>query len=113
MRGYVQRLLRGQYQVVTVPDGEAALQSARARRPDLILSDIMMPRMDGFGLLKAIREEETLKNIPVILLSARAGEEPRIEGLAAGADDYLIKPFSARELLRSEEHTSELQSHVN
>jgi PAS domain S-box-containing protein len=99
MRAYVQRLLRAQYQVIPVSDGEAALRSARERSPDLILSDVMMPRMDGFGLLKAVREDEALKDIPVILLSARAGEESRVEGLNAGADDYLIKPFSARELL--------------
>jgi PAS domain S-box-containing protein len=99
MRGYVQRLLRSHYEVATVSDGEAALRSARERSPDLILCDIMMPRTDGFGLLKAIREDEALKHIPVILVSARAGEESRVDGLNAGADDYLIKPFSARELL--------------
>jgi PAS domain S-box-containing protein len=99
MRQYVQRLLREQYEVVAVADGESALKSARERRPDLILSDVMMPRMDGFELLRAVRADEDLKNIPVILLSARAGEESRVEGLDAGADDYLVKPFSARELV--------------
>src|SRR5215475_8871064 len=68
-------------------------------RPDLILSDVMMPRLDGFGLLKAVRADETLRDIPFILLTARAGEESRIEGLEAGSDDYLVKPFVARELL--------------
>src|SRR5262249_19428117 len=67
--------------------------------PDLLIADVMMPRLDGFGLLKALRADESLKQIPVLMLSARAGEESRIEGLAAGADDYLVKPFSARELL--------------
>jgi PAS domain S-box-containing protein len=99
MRQYVRRLLSDQYEVVAVEDGEAALRSVHERRPDLILSDVMMPRLDGFGVLQAIRSEESLRGIPVILLSARAGEESRIEGLRSGADDYLVKPFSARELL--------------
>jgi PAS domain S-box-containing protein len=99
MREYVHRLLRDQYEVVAVSDGESALKSARRRRPDLILSDIMMPRMDGFELLRTMRADEDLKNIPLILLSARAGEQSRVDGLDAGADDYLVKPFSARELL--------------
>ena len=99
MREYVQRLLREQYEVVSVADGEAALKSARERRPDLILSDVMMPQMDGFELLRTVRSDKDLEGVPVILLSARAGEESRIEGLHARADDYLVKPFSARELL--------------
>ncbi|MGB9460336.1 MAG: ATP-binding protein [Candidatus Acidiferrum sp.] len=99
MRDYVQRLLRGQYEVTAVADGETALKNARERHPDLILSDIMMPRLDGFELLRRVRADKDLKSIPVILLSARAGEESRVEGLDAGADDYLVKPFSARELL--------------
>jgi PAS domain S-box-containing protein len=99
MRAYMQRLLGEEYEVEAVADGESALEMARERRPDLIVSDIMMPRLDGFGLLRALRADEALKSIPVILLSARAGEESRIEGLHTGADDYLVKPFSARELL--------------
>ena len=100
MRDYVCRLLEAQgYTVEAVGDGEAALAAARARVPNLILSDVMMPRLDGFGLLRAIRGEAALAETPVILLSARAGEEAKIEGLDAGADDYLIKPFAARELL--------------
>jgi PAS domain S-box-containing protein len=99
MREYVRRLLREQYEVLAVADGESALKSAREQRPDLILSDIMMPRLNGFELLRAVRADRDLKSIPVILLSARAGEESRVEGLDAGADDYLVKPFSARELL--------------
>ncbi len=82
-----------------VADGDAALARARAAPPDLILSDIMMPGLDGYQLLQALRADERTRGIPVIFLSARAGEESRIEGLSAGADDYLIKPFSARELL--------------
>ena len=82
-----------------MPDGEAALAAARQRPPDLILTDVMMPRLDGFGLLRELRADPRTSGIPVILLSARAGEESRVEGMQAGADDYLVKPFSARELL--------------
>ncbi len=99
MRQYVARLLAEHYEVETVADGQAALETARLRPPSLILSDVMMPRLDGFQLLKALREDERARRIPVVLLSARAGEESRVEGMNAGADDYLIKPFSARELL--------------
>ena len=100
MRGYVQRLLTAEgFDVHAVNDGEAALQAIRQRPPDLLLSDVMMPRLDGFGLLRAIRADEHLRQMPVILLSARAGEEARVEGLEAGADDYLVKPFAARELV--------------
>ena len=74
-------------------------ESALRELPDLVLTDVMMPRLDGFGLLKALRGNAQTSAVPVILLSARAGEESRVEGLAAGADDYLIKPFSARELV--------------
>jgi DNA-binding response OmpR family regulator len=99
MREYVRRLLRGRYEVEAVPDGEAALAAARALPPELVLADVMMPRMDGFKLLRELRADLRTRAIPVILLSARAGEESRVDGLQAGADDYLIKPFSARELL--------------
>jgi signal transduction histidine kinase len=99
MRDYVSRLLHPAYDIQSVRDGREALHAARATRPDLILSDVMMPRLDGFGLLAAIRADADLRDLPVILLSARAGEEARLEGLDAGADDYLVKPFSARELL--------------
>lgn len=98
MRQYVSRLLSKHLHVEAVADGAAALDAIRAHRPDLVLTDVMMPELDGFGLLKAIREDAELRDLPVIMLSARAGEEARIEGLDAGADDYLIKPFSAREL---------------
>ena len=99
MREYVARLLESQYEVHAVPDGEAALHAMWQRRPDLLLSDVMMPRLDGFGLLTAIRADPDLRDVPVILLSARAGEEAHVEGLEAGADDYLVKPFAARELI--------------
>ncbi len=99
MREYVSRILSPRYEVIAVGDGAAALEEARRSRPDLILSDVMMPRLDGFGLLSALRADSSTLNVPVILLSARAGEEARNEGMQAGADDYLVKPFSARELL--------------
>ena len=99
MRDYVRRLLAPRYDVETVADGEAALAAIRNVRPDLLLTDVMMPRMDGFELLRNIRADEALKSLPVVLLSARAGEEARIEGIEAGADDYLTKPFSAREMV--------------
>ena len=89
----------GRCEVQTVADGQEALEAIRANRPDLILTDVMMPNLDGFGLLRAIRSDAELRDIPVIMLSARAGEESRVEGLDAGADDYLVKPFSARELI--------------
>ena len=98
MREYIRRLLTG-YDVVAVADGAAALRSARARRPDLVLTDVMMPGIDGLELMREFRADPDLSYVPVILLSARAGEESRIEGLEAGADEYLVKPFSARELL--------------
>jgi PAS domain S-box-containing protein len=80
-------------------DGLQALEVTRKLRPVLVLADVMMPKLDGFGLLRAIREDSSLASTPVILVSARAGEESRVEGLEADADDYLIKPFAARELL--------------
>ena len=99
MREYLRRLMETRYDVAAVADGEEALAAIRAQRPDLVLTDVMMPGLDGFGLLRAIRGDDDLRDLPVILLSARAGEEASVEGLQAGADDYLIKPFSARELL--------------
>jgi signal transduction histidine kinase len=99
MREYVRRLLAAHYDVLAVTDGQEAFRTAAEHRPELVLTDVMMPRLDGFGLLKALRADPRTAAIPVIMLSARAGEEARVEGLEAGADDYLIKPFSARELL--------------
>ena len=99
MRQYVTDLLGRHYDVITVPDGQAALEAARTSLPDLVLSDIMMPRLDGFGLLRELRADERTARLPIILLSARTGEEAAVGGLDAGADDYLAKPFSARELL--------------
>lgn len=99
MREYMRRLLGNRHAVELAGDGVEALAAVRARRPDLVLTDVMMPRLDGFGLLRSIREDAGLRDLPVILVSARAGEEASVEGLSAGADDYLVKPFSARELI--------------
>jgi signal transduction histidine kinase/DNA-binding NarL/FixJ family response regulator len=99
MRGYVHRLLADLFDVITATDGEDAYQKTQQFKPDLILTDVMMPKLDGFGLLQKVRGHRELKNIPVIFLSARAGDEAKVEGLDAGADDYIVKPFSARELV--------------
>jgi len=99
MREYVRRLLAQRYDVVTASDGAEALAKVREHRPDLVLTDVMMPNVDGFELLRRLRSDARTETIPVIMLSARAGEEARVEGLDAGADDYLTKPFSARELM--------------
>ncbi|ANB04411.1 histidine kinase [Streptomyces ambofaciens] len=100
MREYLTRLLDGAgYQVDTVDDGLAALEAVRADAPDLVISDVMMPGLDGLGLVAALRTDPRTVSVPVVLLSARAGQEASIEGLQAGADDYLVKPFAAAELL--------------
>lgn len=99
MRDYVYRLLSSQFEVINAVDGEDAFKKILQHKPQLLLTDIMMPKLDGFGLLKKIRSEIETRSIPVIFLSARAGEEAKVEGLDAGADDYLVKPFSARELI--------------
>ncbi|GAB3344881.1 ATP-binding protein [Lysobacter tyrosinilyticus] len=99
MREYLVRLLSPRYDVEAVVDGEEALARALQQPPDLVLSDVMMPRMDGVTLLRRLREEPATATIPVVLLSARAGEEAIVAGLETGADDYLVKPFSARELI--------------
>ena len=99
MRDYLCNLLQSHWRIEAVGNGVEALESVRANPPDLILSDVMMPQLDGFGLLTALRSDDASKDIPFFLLSARSGEEARLEGLAAGADDYLVKPFSSRELI--------------
>ncbi len=97
-REHVARILGQQYDVVVAKDGQQALELIRQHPPDLLLADIMMPRFDGFELLRAIRTDDTTRTLPVIFISARDGEELRVEGLEAGADDYLVKPFTAIEL---------------
>ncbi|HEV8494671.1 MAG TPA: ATP-binding protein, partial [Candidatus Angelobacter sp.] len=105
MREYVQRLLSSRFEVTTAENGRQALEKAKQQLPALVLSDVMMPEMDGFQLLFALRENPATSSVPVVLLSARAGEESLIEGMMSGADDYVVKPFTARELLaRVEAH---------
>lgn len=100
MREYLARLLRGAgYVVDTVIDGQEALVATRTNLPDLLISDVMMPRLDGLALLSALRADSRTASVPVLLLSARAGQDASIEGLQAGADGYLVKPFEAAELL--------------
>jgi len=98
VRDYVRRLLNGRHQILTAVNGQDGLAIALRHRPDVVLTDITMPIMDGMDLLRELRARPETSTTPVILLSARAGEESRSEGMDAGADDYLIKPFSAREL---------------
>ncbi|WP_307533153.1 SpoIIE family protein phosphatase [Streptomyces sp. V3I8] len=100
MRDYLTRILTGAgYRVDTVGDGVQALESVRAQAPDLMISDVMMPELDGLSLVAKLREDTRTSSVPVLLLSARAGQDASIEGLQAGADDYLVKPFAAAELL--------------
>jgi signal transduction histidine kinase len=99
LRAYLLRVLGAHWRVEGVADGEAALAAARRELPDLIITDVMMPGLDGFAVLRELRADERTRRVPVIMLSARAGEEARVEGLGAGADDYLVKPFSALELV--------------
>ena len=113
MRAYLGRLLGARWEVETAQDGVAALERIRQSVPDLVIADVMMPVLDGFGLLKAIRTTPAFEKLPVMLLSARAGEEASSEGLRAGADDYVIKPFSARDLLaRVESRLAQARLHA-
>ena len=99
MRDYVSRLLGERWQVTAVADGAAALAAARTAPPDLVVADVMMPELDGFELLAALKSDPSTRDVPVVLLSARAGEEATLKGINAGADDYLVKPFTARDLM--------------
>lgn len=99
MRGHLRSLLSPHYEIITATDGEDALRVLRRTIPDVIVTDVMMPRLDGVGLLRAIRKVPATRAIPVVVLSARAGVEATGETLAAGADDYVVKPFTADQLL--------------
>jgi signal transduction histidine kinase/DNA-binding response OmpR family regulator/serine phosphatase RsbU (regulator of sigma subunit) len=99
MRRHLQRILHPRWKTVCVTNGEAALEFIRAEHPDLLVTDVMMPMLDGFGLVATIRADEELAALPVIMISARAGIESSGEGFAAGADDYLVKPFGSKDLL--------------
>ncbi|BDB41029.1 hypothetical protein IWGMT90018_14750 [Mycobacterium kiyosense] len=100
MREYLTSLLGASgYEVSGYSDGLAALEAIRAQPPELVISDVMMPGLDGLQLLSMLRQDPRTAALPVILLSARAGQEAAVEGLLAGADDYLVKPFAAADLL--------------
>ncbi|WP_241037056.1 ATP-binding protein [Blastococcus litoris] len=99
MRAYLTRLLGPHWTVRTTANGEEALQAVAEALPDVVLTDVMMPRVDGFELLRALRADPATRQVPVIMLTARAGQEASVEGLEAGADDYLAKPFRADELI--------------
>lgn len=116
MVDYLKRVLDSHYIIFTAPNGKVALEKVTEIVPDLVISDIMMPVMDGVELLKKLKEKPSTANIPVMLLSARAGEESRIEGYDLGADDYLVKPFSVRELLarvRAQIQIARTRSHLS
>jgi signal transduction histidine kinase/class 3 adenylate cyclase len=99
MRTYLKRILSVQYSVITAKDGAEALDAAKTLHPELIVSDVMMPRMSGYDLLKELRGDEDLHRIPVIFLTARSGTEAHVESLQAGANDYIPKPFGEQEVL--------------
>ncbi|MEU4564821.1 SpoIIE family protein phosphatase [Actinoplanes sp. NPDC023936] len=111
MRAYLARLLTAEgWQVLTAADGEAALRAIRRDRPHLLITDVMMPRLDGFALVRKLRGDEATRGLPVVMLSARAGQESGVEGLAAGADDYVVKPFHAQELIARVRNLLEMAS---
>jgi len=99
MSNHIASILQKYYHVVTASNGKEALKKIDTVMPTLVLSDIMMPEMDGIQLLKTLRQDKRTARLPVVLLTARAGEESRMEGYETGADDYLVKPFAGNELL--------------
>jgi signal transduction histidine kinase len=98
MRSFLRRLLAQHYDVEVVADGGAALDAMRRQRPNVVITDLVMPNVDGIALVKGIRADESLRTLPVIVVTERGELDSRLEGIEAGADDYLVKPFSPREL---------------
>jgi DNA-binding response OmpR family regulator len=97
---FVSSLLEGEgYEVLVAADGEHAVELALEHRPDLIVSDLIMPYRDGFEVLRALRGEARLSRVPILILSMKDREEDIVRGLEEGADDYVVKPFNARELV--------------
>ena len=109
VRAYVKTHLIHHYHLDEAQDGVEALEKARRRPPDLVISDVMMPKMNGYTLCRTLKQDPDLNHIPVILLTAKAGEESKVEGLETGADDYIYKPFSADELLARAENLIEIR----
>jgi len=112
IRTFVARVLADLGTVVEAEDGAAALDVARDLVPDLVVSDLMMPRLDGLGLIEALRRDPALDHIPVVMLTAKAGDESRLDGLRAGVDDYLAKPFQPNELRVRVENLLERQQRL-
>jgi signal transduction histidine kinase/DNA-binding response OmpR family regulator len=98
VREYLRSHLETRYRLIEAEDGEAGLEAAQKYKPDLILSDVMMPKMDGYEMCRSIKASEELSHIPIIMLTAKAAERDTLEGLGSGADDYIAKPFSVSEL---------------
>ncbi|MEX0598990.1 MAG: response regulator, partial [Rhodothermales bacterium] len=109
MRTYLKSHLQARYRVIECEDGEEGLERAKACRPDLVLADVMMPKMDGYSLCRTLKSDPSLGDVPVVLLTAKTDQESRLVGLEIGADDYLEKPFSAEELLARMENLIELR----
>jgi DNA-binding response OmpR family regulator len=100
LRAYLRILLAPAYRVLEATNGQEAWELLQHTRPDIILSDVMMPHLDGIELCRRVKAAPLLRKVPIVLLSAKALPQHRVEGLEAGADDYLAKPFSAAELLQ-------------
>jgi signal transduction histidine kinase/ligand-binding sensor domain-containing protein len=98
IREYVRDCLRGDYRVVTAEDGQSGVAKVRDLMPDLVISDVAMPGLDGLDLCRTIKADEALRNVPVVLLTSKTSLEDKLVGLEAGSDDYLAKPFNAEEL---------------
>ena len=99
LRQFIRETVQPDYQVIEAKNGKEGFENAMSEIPDIIISDVMMPVMDGFAMTGKLKKDERTSHIPVILLTAKAGQSHKIEGLETGADDYLTKPFDAKELL--------------